>query len=228
MIELHNVDVVYEDGYKGLSNINLFINKGELVYVTGSSGAGKSTLLRLMYADLLPSKGIVKLEGQNIGSMSHKNIAFLRRNVGVIFQDYKLLEDMTVYENLTLPLEIFYLSKNMIQQKIYTLLKGLDIFQHRDSTVKKLSGGEKQRVAAARAMLNEPFIVVADEPTGSLDAKNADKLMDMLLHKIKKGTTILISTHDQRLIEEYPGRVIHLDSGKLIYDSAAQGEAHVR
>lgn len=227
MIELYNVDVVYEDGYKGLSDINLHIEKGELVYVTGNSGAGKSTLLRLMYADLMPSKGVVKLEGQNLGNMHHKNIAFLRRNVGVIFQDYKLLEDMTVYENLTLPLEIFYLSQAMIQQKIYSLLKSLDIFQHRDSTVKKLSGGEKQRVAAARAMLNEPFIVVADEPTGSLDAKNADRLMDMLVHKIKKGTTTLIATHDQRLITEYPGRVIHLDRGKLIYDSADKGAAHV-
>lgn len=223
MIEFYRVDVVYEDGYKGLTGINLHIPKGELVYITGSSGAGKSTLLRLIYADLLPSKGIVKLEGQSLNNMNHKNIAYLRRNIGVIFQDYKLLEDMTVYENLTLPLEIFYLSESKIQERVFRLLKVLDIFQHRDAKVKKLSGGEKQRVAVARALLNDPFIMVADEPTGSLDSANADKVMDMLLHKSSKGTTILIATHDQRIIREFPGRVLHLDKGVIVYDSKNQG-----
>ncbi len=227
MIDIRKVDVTYEDGNKGLSNIDLQIDKGELVYVTGSSGAGKSTLLRLMYADIMPSRGIVKLEGQDIGGMNHNSRAFLRRNVGVIFQDFKLLEDATVYENLVLPLEIFYLSNSVIEPKIHHILKALDIFQHRNSDVKKLSGGEKQRVAVARALLNDPLIVVADEPTGSLDPKNADKIMDMLLHKSAKGTTILIATHDQRIIKEYPGRVIYLDRGKLTFDSKNQGTADV-
>ncbi|TCK61053.1 cell division ATP-binding protein FtsE [Seleniivibrio woodruffii] len=225
MIQIHKVDVTYEDGNKGLSNIDLQIDKGELVYVTGSSGAGKSTLLRLMYADIMPSKGVVKVEGQNIGSMNHNSVAFLRRNVGVIFQDFKLLEEQTVYENLVLPLEIFYLNKSVIESKIHGILKALDIFTHRDSVVKKLSGGEKQRVAVARALLNDPFIVVADEPTGSLDAKNADKIMDMLLHKTAKGTTILIATHDQRIIKEYPGRVLYLDKGRITYDSREKAGA---
>lgn len=225
MIQIHKVDVTYEDGNKGLSNIDLQIDKGELVYVTGSSGAGKSTLLRLMYADIMPSKGVVKVEGQNIGSMNHNSVAFLRRNVGVIFQDFKLLEEQTVYENLVLPLEIFYLNKSVIESKIHGILKALDIFTHRDSVVKKLSGGEKQRVAVARALLNDPFIVVADEPTGSLDAKNADKIMDMLLHKTAKGTTILIATHDQRIIKEYPGRVLYLDKGRITYDSRKKAGA---
>jgi len=225
MIQIHKVDVTYEDGNKGLSNIDLQIDKGELVYVTGSSGAGKSTLLRLMYADIMPSKGVVKVEGQNIGSMNHNSVAFLRRNVGVIFQDFKLLEEQTVYENLILPLEIFYLNKGVIESKIHGILKALDIFSHRDSVVKKLSGGEKQRVAVARALLNDPFIVVADEPTGSLDAKNADKIMDMLLHKTVKGTTILIATHDQRIIKEYPGRVLYLDKGRITYDSREKAGA---
>ncbi|TVZ36681.1 cell division ATP-binding protein FtsE [Seleniivibrio woodruffii] len=225
MIQIHKVDVIYEDGNKGLSNIDLQIDKGELVYVTGSSGAGKSTLLRLMYADIMPSKGVVKVEGQNIGSMNHNSVAFLRRNVGVIFQDFKLLEEQTVYENLVLPLEIFYLNKSVIESKIHGILKALDIFTHRDSVVKKLSGGEKQRVAVARALLNDPFIVVADEPTGSLDAKNADKIMDMLLHKTAKGTTILIATHDQRIIKEYPGRVLYLDKGRITYDSREKAGA---
>jgi len=225
MIELYKVDVVYDDGYKGLSGVDLHIQKGELVYITGNSGAGKSTLLRLLYADLMPSKGMVKVEGQNLDSMNHKSIAFMRRNVGVIFQDYKLLEDMTVFDNLALPLEVYYMPKKVIQEKVYHLLKQLDIFQHRDNIVKILSGGEKQRVAVARALLNEPFVLIADEPTGSLDEKNADKVMDMLLHKSVKGTTILIATHDQRIIKQYPGRILHLDSGKLVYDS--KGAANV-
>jgi cell division transport system ATP-binding protein len=227
MIDIRKVDVTYEDGNKGLSNIDLQIDKGELVYVTGSSGAGKSTLLRLMYADIMPSRGIVKLEGQDIGNMNHNSKAFLRRNVGVIFQDFKLLEESTVYDNLVLPLDIFYLSKSVIEPRIHNILKALDIFTHRDSLVKKLSGGEKQRVAVARALLNDPLIVVADEPTGSLDPKNADKIMDMLLHKTSKGTTILIATHDQRIIKEYPGRVLYLDRGKITFDSKTRGTADV-
>ncbi|MGE4319696.1 MAG: cell division ATP-binding protein FtsE [Deferribacterales bacterium] len=227
MIELYKVEVVYDDGYKGLTEIDLHIERGELVYVTGNSGAGKSTLLRLLYADLMPSRGIVKVEGQNLGNMNHKSVAFMRRNVGVIFQDYKLLEDATVFDNLALPLEIYYMKKSVIRDKVYNLLKMLDIFQHRDSVVQKLSGGEKQRVAVARALLNEPFVMVADEPTGSLDAKNADKVMDMLLHKSAKGTTILIATHDQRIIKEFPGRVIQLDRGRLVYDSKAKGKVNV-
>lgn len=220
MIELHKVDIVYEDGNKGLKSIDLHINQGELVYVTGSSGAGKTSLLRLLYGDLEPARGIVKLENKNINQLKDNSISYLRRDIGIVFQDFKLLEDMTVYENLMLPLEIFYLPAKLIKDKIYSLLKQLDIFTHRDFKVKKLSGGEKQRVAIARAIINDPVLVLADEPTGNLDAKNADKVMDMLLNKTNKGTTTLIATHDQRIIKEYPGRIIHLDEGKLSYDSA--------
>jgi cell division transport system ATP-binding protein len=223
MIELHKVDVTYEDGSQGLSSIDIHIQSGELVYVTGYSGAGKTTLLRLLYADLIASRGIVKLDNQNLSNIKSKNIAYLRRNIGVIFQDFKLLEELTVYENLTLPLEIFYLSQKLIQERVYSLLKELNIFVHRNSKVKKLSGGEKQRVAVARALINDPSLVLADEPTGSLDPKNADKIMDMLLNKTQKGTTILIATHDQRIMKEYPGRVVYLERGKLSYDSQGKG-----
>jgi len=225
VIELHKVDVVYEDGNQGLKAVDLHISDGELVYITGNSGAGKTSLLRLLYADLEPARGIVKLDKKNIGRLKSNSIAYLRRDIGVVFQDFKLIEDMTVYENLTLPLEIFYLSKNIIQERIYTLLRQLDIFTHRDFPVKKLSGGEKQRVALARALINEPVLVLADEPTGNLDIKNADKVMDILLNKTAKGTTILIATHDQRIIKEYPGRIIQLDNGKINYDSAG-GRKH--
>lgn len=158
---------------------------------------------------------------KNIGHLKSQNIAYLRRDIGVVFQDFKLLEDETVYDNLKLPLEIFYLNKNIIQDKIYSLLKQLDMFTHRDFLVRKLSGGEKkQRVALARALINDPMLLLADEPTGNLDIINADKVMDILLNKSNKGTTTLIATHDQRIIKEYPGRIIYLEHGKLAYDSA--------
>lgn len=220
MIELHKVDVTYEDGNQGLKSIDLHVEQGELIYITGNSGAGKTSLLRLLYADLHPSRGVVKLDNKNISHLKHKNIAYLRRDIGIIFQDFKLLEDMTVYENIMLPLEIFYLSPVLMQERIYELLRQLEIFTHRNFTVKKLSGGEKQRVALARALVNEPMLLLADEPTGSLDTKNADMVMDIILNKTKKGTTTFIATHDQRIIKEYPGRIIHLNSGKIDYDSA--------
>ncbi|XOB64885.1 cell division ATP-binding protein FtsE [Deferribacteres bacterium DY0037] len=220
MVELHKVDVVYDDGNQGLKSIDLHIERGELIYITGNSGAGKTSLLRLLYGDLIPARGVIKLDNKNIGHLRSKSIAYLRRDIGVVFQDFKLLEDMTVYENLMLPLEIFYLSSQVIQDRIFSLLKQLDLFTHRDFAVKKLSGGEKQRVALARAIINEPILLLADEPTGNLDSRNADKVMDMLLHKTAKGTTTLIATHDQRILKEYPGRIIYLEHGKISYDSA--------
>jgi cell division transport system ATP-binding protein len=220
MVELHKVDVTYEDGNQGLKAVDLHVEQGELIYITGNSGAGKTSLLRLLYADLAPSRGVVKLENKNISHLKHKSVAYLRRDIGIIFQDFKLLEDMTVYENVMLPLEIFYLSPSLIQERIFELLRALDIFQLRDFRVQKLSGGEKQRVALARALVNEPMLLLADEPTGSLDSKNADLVMDIILNKTKKGTTTFIATHDQRIIKEYPGRIIHLIHGKIDYDSA--------
>ncbi|PLX66327.1 MAG: cell division ATP-binding protein FtsE [Denitrovibrio sp.] len=222
MIEMHKVDVVYDDGNVGLKGIDVHINSGEIVYITGHSGAGKTSLLRLLYGDLAPSRGIVRFDNRIISHLRSKGIAYLRREIGVVFQDLKLLEDKTVYENLMLPLEIFYLQKNLIQERIYSLLKQLDIFTHRDFPVKKLSGGEKQRVALARALINEPMLILADEPTGNLDSKNADKVMDIILRKSSKGSTTLIATHDQRIIKEYPGRVIHLDHGMVTYDSGGK------
>jgi cell division transport system ATP-binding protein len=220
MIELHKVDVTFEDGTHGLQHIDLHIDPGELVYITGNSGAGKTTLLRLLYNDIEPARGVVKLAKKNISHLKGTQTAYLRREIGIVFQDFKLLEEATVYENMALPLEIFYLNPQLIQERVYTILKQLDIFTLRDFPVKKLSGGEKQRIALARAIINEPMLILADEPTGNLDTKNADMVMDILLNKTNKGTTTLIATHDQRIIKEYPGRVIYLENGKLDYDSA--------
>ena len=221
MIKFINVGVSFMGGYQALQNINLDIARGEFVYVIGKSGAGKSTLLRLIYADILPTRGVVSIEENDMNIIRRIRVPFLRRQIGVIFQDYKLLENSTVFDNIKLALDIFYMKRSASRERIWPLLKRVGIFEKRDETVKHLSGGEKQRVAIARALINDPKIILADEPTGSLDEENADDVMFLLKEVCKSGTTVLMSTHDARLRQKFPARIIELDKGKLIRDEAA-------
>lgn len=220
MIKLYNVNVSFFGEKKALDGVNLKIAPGEFLYITGESGAGKSTLLRLIYADLNPTRGIVMVDGQNVSNMNHKTIPYLRRSIGVVFQDFKLLEEKTVYDNLRMALEIYYLKPKVMEEKIFPLLRKLGIFVKRDTIVKKLSGGEKQRVAIARALINEPKVILADEPTGNLDNDNADSIMRLLLENRDKGSTVIVATHDQRLMEHFPARMVELKYGKIKSDSA--------
>jgi len=220
MIKFYNVTVSFFGEKKALDTVNLKVRKGEFLYVTGESGAGKSTMLRLIYADLMPTRGIVMMEGKNLGTLTKPDIPFLRRNIGVVFQDFKLLEDKTVYDNIKLALEIFYMDEKSIKEKIFALLKHLGIFQKRDTQVRKLSGGEKQRVAIARALINSPKLILADEPTGNLDVDNADKIMSLLSAFARSGATVIVATHDPRLMGKFPARVIALKDGKVKSDSA--------
>ena len=222
MIKLYNVNVSFFGEKKTLDGINLKVQPGSFLYITGESGAGKSTLLRLIYADLNPTRGIVMVDGQNVSHMDHKTIPYLRRGIGVVFQDFKLLEEKTVYENIAMALEIYYLKPRLIEEKIHSLLRKLGIFIKRDETVKKLSGGEKQRVAIARALINEPKVILADEPTGNLDNDNADKIMRLLFESCDNGSTIIVATHDHRLINLFPARVLELKKGKISFDSASK------
>ncbi|MEF3254688.1 MAG: ATP-binding cassette domain-containing protein, partial [Deferribacterales bacterium] len=180
MIKFFNVTVNFFGEKRALDNISLHIPKGDFVYITGESGAGKSTLLRLIYADLLPTKGVVLVSNKDISHISKGSIPYLRRNIGVVFQDFKLLEDRTVYENVKMALEIFYLEKRSVENRILPLLRRLGLYSRRETLVKKLSGGEKQRVAIARALINEPSIILADEPTGNLDHERAEDIMSLL------------------------------------------------
>ena len=221
MIRMYNVSVSFSEENKALDNVNLKIREGEFLYITGGSGAGKSTLLRLIYADLMPTKGVVMFEGQNVGMMSKGSIPYLRRNVGVVFQDFKLLESKTVYENVKMALEIFYLDKKSMRERIFPLLKKLGIFAKRDCEVMNLSGGEKQRVAIARALINEPKVIIADEPTGNLDWENSARIMDLLMQSRATGATVLVATHDNNLMQRFPARRIHLSFGKVSRDIKA-------
>jgi cell division transport system ATP-binding protein len=220
MIKLYNVNVSFFGERKVLDSINLKVAPGEFLYVTGESGAGKSTMLRLIYADLPTTRGIVTVYGQNVGTMKPNAVPYLRRAIGVVFQDFKLLEEKTVYENICMALEIYYLKPSLVQDKIHTLLRRLGIFVKRDTQVKNLSGGEKQRVAIARALINEPKVILADEPTGNLDDHNADIIMSLLLENRDKGSAVLVATHDKRLMEKFPARTIELKNGKISYDTA--------
>lgn len=218
MIRFVNVGVSFVGGYQALSNINLNIGRGEFAYVIGKSGAGKSTLLRLIYADLLPSRGVVYIEDNDINVIGRIQIPYLRRQIGVIFQDYKLLENVSVFDNVKLALDIFYMKRSASRERIWPLLKRVGIFEKRDEIVKNLSGGEKQRVAIARALINEPKIILADEPTGNLDEENAENIMRILKEGCNYGATVLMATHDTNLRKKHIAREIELDKGKLVRD----------
>jgi len=218
MIKFFNVTVSFFQEKKALDNVSLKVDKGEFVYITGASGAGKSTLLRLIYADLVPTKGVVLVANKDIGNITRNSIPYLRRNIGVIFQDFKLLEERTVYENVFMSLEIFYMDKKDVDNKIFSILKRLGLYSRRDTIVKKLSGGEKQRVAIARALINEPAIILADEPTGNLDLERSYDIMQLLQNIARQGSTVLVATHDVNLINRFKARVVKLKNGKVESD----------
>lgn len=224
MVRFVNVGVSYTDGYQALNNVNVEINKGEFVYIIGKSGAGKSTFLRLIYADLLPTRGVVSVESRDINLLKRIEIPFLRRQVGVIFQDYKLLENSTVFDNVKIALDIFYMKRSAARERIWPLLKRVGIFERRDDIVKNLSGGEKQRVAIARALINDPKIILADEPTGNLDPENSENIMNLLQESAKSGATVIMATHDTIIREIYPAREIELEKGKVIRDGYGYGQ----
>ncbi len=218
MVKFINVGVSFTGGYQALNNVNIEIKSGEFVYIIGKSGAGKSTLLRLIYADLLPTRGVISVEGRDLNLMKRIEVPFLRRQIGVVFQDYKLLENLSVFDNVKLGLDIFYMKRSQAKERIWPLLKRVGMFEKRDDIVKNLSGGEKQRVAIARALINDPKIILADEPTGNLDMENAENIISVLRECSESGATVIMATHDKILREQYPAREIELEKGKVIRD----------
>lgn len=218
MVKFVNVGVSFTGGYQALNNVNIEIKSGEFVYIIGKSGAGKSTFLRLIYADLLPTRGVVSVEGRDLNLMKRIEVPFLRRQIGVVFQDYKLLENLSVFDNVKLGLDIFYMKRTQAKERIWPLLRKVGMFEKRDDIVKNLSGGEKQRVAVARALINDPKIILADEPTGNLDMENAENIMEVLRECIASGATVIMATHDKLLREKYPSREIELEKGRVIKD----------
>ncbi len=219
MIQLHNVVMSYQRDAAALNGINLRIPRGDFVFLTGVSGAGKSTLLKLLYAALTPTRGQVLIDGQNAGRLSRSQIPYLRRSIGIVFQDFKLLPNRTVFENVAITLEVLGWSRKDIGKKVIHILKQMGLEHKINSTPLRLSGGEQQRVALARALVNDPKILLADEPTGNLDEDNKEQILNIFREANIRGTTVVVASHDRRLIESCRKRVVVLDRGQIVEDS---------
>ncbi|KAB2308600.1 cell division ATP-binding protein FtsE [Betaproteobacteria bacterium SCN2] len=215
MIQFSQVSKRYPGGHTALENITLGIEKGELVFLTGHSGAGKSTLLKLIAAIERPTSGAVTVNGQNVGRLSRHAVPFLRRNIGLIFQDHKLLFDRSVIENTLLPLSIAGFDRREAFKRARAALDKVGLLNREKSMPIALSGGEQQRLCIARAVVSRPALVLADEPTGNLDTGYAIDILNMFRDFHRVGTTLVISTHDERAIQAMGGRVVQLDHGTL-------------
>jgi cell division transport system ATP-binding protein len=216
MIKFKSVSKIYGSRIYALVDINLEIPKGEFVFITGRSGAGKSTLLKLLYADQKPSKGEVIISGLHVEQLSVSRLAHLRRHMGIVFQDFKLLWNRDIFGNVTLPLQIWGKSREEILQRAEKTMKELDLWKYKDVMPHQLSGGEQQRVAIARAVICDPWIIIADEPTGNLDAGSAMDIFEIFKKISGRGTTILFATHNERLISMHKGKTVRLENGKIV------------
>jgi len=216
MIELFHVTRKYGTGAPALTDISLRIEKGEFAFLTGPSGAGKTTLLRLIFRDEIPSSGQVIVNNENLGSMRPRRIPNLRRQIGVVFQDFKLLPRKTVFENVSYATQVIGLPVREQRARTFKVLEMLGLNHRLHSYPEQISGGEQQRVAIARALVNRPLILLADEPTGNLDPDLSREIIDLFKNINSHGTTLLIATHDRELIRRMARRTIALDHGRLL------------
>ncbi len=229
MIETFHVTKIYERGDQpALHDVSLHIEKGEFVFLTGPSGAGKTTLLKLVFAAEKPTRGQILVSGHNIAKLRPRQVPYLRRKVGVVFQDFKLISTRTVHENVAYALHVIGLSENEIRRRVYQVLKGVGLFHKANVLPPKLSGGEQQRVAIARALVNEPLLLLADEPTGNLDDEMTKEVMSLLEQANARGTTVIVATHDKALIDRYKKRVVYLKRGGVVSDTAVPGISMLR
>lgn len=218
MIKLDNVSKIYKTGTAALTDVTFSVDKGEFVFLVGPSGSGKTTLFRLLIRDTLPSQGSISINKLELTKLSKKKIPNLRKKIGVVFQDLKLLKDRTVFENILFPLEVTGTDHENARQKVEKILEEVGIIEHGNKFPLQLSGGELQRVAIARALVFNPDIVLADEPTGNLDMTTSWEILKLLQDINKTGTTILMATHNTDIINSLLKRVITLEKGKIIKD----------
>jgi len=218
-----NLTKIYNNGVVALDQVSLTVQKGEFVFLVGPSGAGKTTFLNLVIRQEVPSSGLIAVNRQNLAHLKKKEIAFLRRNIGVIFQDYKLLPQKTVYENVAFALEVIEAKARSIKPRVYEVLELVGLLNKANLLPSELSGGEQQRVCLARALVNRPLLLLADEPTGNLDPDTSWGIMELLREVNKRGTTIVMATHNQQIVDRMRRRVIALDRGKLVRDTPKGG-----
>lgn len=218
MIKLTNVSKIYRTGTPALRNLNLHISAGDFVSIVGQSGTGKTTLVKMLIAEEKPNKGTIEIGGWDITSISPSDVPFLRRQIGVVFQDYKLLPQRTVYENVAFALEVAGEKKQRIHQVVPQVLEIVGLSHKNDSYPYQLSGGEQQRTAIARSLVHRPKIIVADEPTGNLDSINTEEVISILKKINEFGTTIILVTHNREVVNHLRRRVITLHGGEIIND----------
>ena len=231
IIEMQNVGIRYGQGPEILSDIKLSLKKGSFHFLTGQSGAGKTSLLSMMYLAQKPSRGTVNVFGTNINFTNRDNLAMLRRKIGVVFQDFRLLDHLSAFDNVALPLRVCGMDEREVRKRVSELLSWVELDRHMLDTTATLSGGEKQRIAIARAVINRPELLLADEPTGNVDNDIAPKLMKLFVELNKLGTTVVIATHSEKLINDFAYPRLHLQNhGLHIYypsDVSKLGGAHV-
>ncbi|MCL1903019.1 MAG: cell division ATP-binding protein FtsE [Oscillospiraceae bacterium] len=221
MVELKNVEVFYKDsGVDALRDVNIRINDGEFVFIVGDSGAGKSTLLKLLTNELLPTKGRVFVNGYNLSKLKKSKVPKFRRSIGMVFQDFRLIPDMTVFENVAFVLRITDKAKKYIRQRVPYVLNLVRLADRAKSYPSQLSGGERQRVGIARAFATDPGIIIADEPTGNIDPRLSYEIVELLLDINKCGTTVIMVTHEHDLVQYFGGRVINLKDGEIFFDGS--------
>ncbi len=218
MIRLENVSKTYQTGVPALNDISLNIEAGEFVFITGPSGSGKSTLIKLMLHEFDPTQGKIIVNGKNLQGVKRRMVPLYRRNIGCVFQDFRLLPDRNVYENVAFAMKVTEASTREIKKRVPLVLSMVGLAAKYRSLPKHLSGGEQQRVAIARALVNNPKIILADEPTGNLDNNNAWEIMDLLKQINDNGTTVIVVTHNMEIIERMKKRVITIEKGSLVSD----------
>ena len=223
MIILDNVSKSYLSGQPALNGINLHIKQGEFVFIVGNSGSGKSTLIKLLLKELEPTEGTITVNGKELGKLKRRFIPKYRRNIGVVFQDFRLLKDRNVYENIAFAQRIIQTPTREIKRQVPKMLSMVGLAEKYKSYPKQLSGGEQQRVALARALVNKPELLLADEPTGNLDPKNSWEIMKLLEQINKKGTTVLVVTHNREIVNEMQKRVITMKKGVIVSDEEKGG-----
>lgn len=218
MLLMSDVSKVYPSGSTALQDVNIHIDPGEFVFLVGPSGAGKSTFIKMLFREVLPTSGSIYVNGTDILGLTDKEVPFLRRQLGIIFQDYRLLPDRTVYENVAFAMQVIEAPRRKIKRTVMNVLELVGLKDRANAYPNELSGGEQQRIAIARAIVNEPVLIIADEPTGNLDPETSWEIMEIFKEINEAGATIIMATHDKEIVDAMAKRVIAIEKGQIVRD----------
>lgn len=220
MIEFIDVSKTYANGTQALKHVDLKVSKGEFVYIVGSSGAGKSTFLKLIMCEERPNSGEIIVNGKHLSNIRKREVPYLRRTMGIVFQDFRLIDNMTVFDNVAFAMHVVGASSREIRKRVPYILNLVGLRSKANSHPMELSGGEQQRVGLARALVNNPSMIIADEPTGNIDPALSFEIMDLLTEINRRGTTIVMVTHEHSLVKQFRHRIVEINSGRVVADSA--------